>query len=265
MARSVVKTVLVIGDNYEDIIKKYSLDTKVDTYIKYKREDSSKRQKKHLNIIKEILNSDLVKLTENQKEIYEHLYQEIKEMDEFEYYLYYTQGCHYDEETGDALSEENPNAFYRAPQCYQKRFVQSNYQDEAPFSNPFKLKDGTKSYVAKFEDIDWSLNHMYNTKVYESAWEVIVEGREPENDIERQIYDSMSNRLSYFDNFTDKEDYVTHSCSFWTFGVATENEYVELDYTVSDKIWKKEFFNRFIKTIKGNPTLSIYEVRSLND
>jgi hypothetical protein len=75
----------------------------------------------------------------------------------------------------------------------------------------------------------------------------------------------MSNRLDYFMNFNNSDEYVKHSCSFWTYGVATEDKYEEVSFNVSDKEWVAKFYDKYIKNIKGNPLLSIYEVRSLND
>lgn len=265
MARSVFRTVLVIGDNHEEIIKKYSLDTIVEPYVRYKRNDAAKLQKQHLKFLESILTNPNFTMTERQKEMYKNLYLDFKEMDEFDYYLHITEGCKYDETTGDALSTENSNAHYRGEKCYQKRLIETNGQEEAPFSNPFKMKDGSKSYVAKYNDIDWNLNHMYGTEIYKRAWEMCVDDDEPKTEQEEQIKDNMSNRLDYFMNFNDVDEYVRHSCSFWCYGIATEDKYEEVTFKVSDKEWVAQFYDKYIKTIKGNPTLAIYEVRSLND
>lgn len=263
MSRSVIRTVLVIGDNHEEIIKKYSLDTKVDWYLKCRRNDAEKYRQKHLKLISDVLESKVLNITERQKEAYKELYLDIDEMDEFEYFEMYTQGCRYDEETSDAYTDENPDAHYKYEKCYNKRLLQTG--EEANFSNPFHLLDGSKAYIAKFEDIDWNREHMFNTKIYEAAWEMIVEGREPQNDVEKTIYDNMSNRVGYFNNFSSKEEYVGYSCSFWTYGVATEEKYEEVTYKVRDIEWVMDFYGKYIENIEGNPTLAIYEVRSLND
>ena len=42
MAKSVFRTVLVIGDNHEELIKKYSADTKVERHVKCKLDDAKK-------------------------------------------------------------------------------------------------------------------------------------------------------------------------------------------------------------------------------
>ena len=74
----------------------------------------------------------------------------------------------------------------------------------------------------------------------------------------------MQNRVSYFSNFADKNEYVKHSCSFWCYGVITQNgEYHELDYKVRDKDWVSGFYERFVKNLPDETTLAIYEVRNL--
>lgn len=49
------------------------------------------------------------------------------------------------------------------------------------------------------------------------------------------------------------------------YGVVTEDGYDEVTYQISDKDWVAKFYDKYIKPIKGNPLLTIYEVRSLND
>lgn len=265
MARSVFRTVLVIGDNHEEIIKKYSLDTIVKPYVRYKRDDAKRLQDKHILFIESLLTNPNFKMTERQKELYKNLYLSYKEMDEFDYYLELTEGCKYDEETGDAISTENPNAFYRNEKCYHKRLIQTNGEEEAPFSNPFKLKNGSKAYIARYDDIDWELNHLYGTELYERVWDLCVKKDSPVNEQETMIKNNMANRDEYFNNFANCDEYVKHSCSFWCYGIATEEKYEEVSFKVSDKEWVAQFYDKYIKTIKGNPTLAIYEVRSLND
>lgn len=56
----------------------------------------------------------------------------------------------------------------------------------------------------------------------------------------------------------------TRKCEM-IYGVATEEKYDEVSFKVSDKEWVAKFYDKYIKNIKGNPMLAIYEVRSLND
>ena len=82
MAQSGFKKILVIGDNHEEIIKKYSADTKVEKYIYMKRDDAEKNQRKYLKYLETLLNNKEIKLPEYQREVYQDLYMDIKEMDE---------------------------------------------------------------------------------------------------------------------------------------------------------------------------------------
>lgn len=265
MARSVFRTVLVIGDNPDELIKKYSADTKVEKYVKYHLDDAGKLRQSYLKLIETVMDSKSLNLSENQRENYKKLYLNVKEMDDFEYYQYITRGCLYNEENGDAYSEDNPDAHYRAERCYEDRL--KSYNEEGPFSNPFWLNDATKSYSARFNDICWERIHLFSPEVelYSRAWEIVVDGDEPKNEKEERIKENMNGKLGYFLNFKNKDEYVKHSCSFWCYGVINENGYNEVTYQISDKQWVSEFYDTYIKAIKGNPLLTIYEVRSLND
>lgn len=269
MSKIIFRTVMVVGDNADELIKKYDLDTKVDPYVKLKRSDASKAQKKHIKFIDSVLKSDEIVLTDKQREVYKELYLDIKEMDEAEYFEHITEGCTYDNETGDAMSTINPNAYYQHAINPQKRLDATN--EEHDFANPFILKpledeeEGEViSYIAKKSEIDWNRMHMYNTSVYERAWEICVDGDAPKNKQEMIIKNNMSERMDYFDNFDSKEDYVSHSCSFWCYGYLDKNGYKELDHTISDKEWVKTYYNRFVKPIKDDETISLYVVRAID-
>lgn len=265
MAKSVFRTVLVIGDNHEELIKKYSADTKVEKYVKYHLDDAEKLHNSYLKLIESVMDSKVLNLSENQRENYKKLYLTVKEMDDFEYYQYLTKGCMYDEETGDAYSEDNPEAHYRAERCYEQRL--RNHNEEGPFSNPFWLNDATRSYSAHFNDICWERIHLFEpeTEIYKRAWEIVVDGDEPKDEREERIKVNMEGKLGYFLNFKDKDEYVRHSCSFWCYGVINDDGYNEVTYQISDKDWVAKFYDTYIKPIKGNPLMTIYEVRSLND
>lgn len=253
----------MIGDDHEAIIKKYSLDTVVDRYVKYRRADAGALRGKFLRLLESILESKMLNISNAQRDNYGKLYQSIKEMTEEEYYEYLTRKCEVDEATGEAYSTENPNAHYKWERCFQNRLLK--HGEEGNFSNPFWLKDGTKSYSARFNDILWERNHMFGTDLYKRAWELVVDDSEPADEREERIKLNMKGKLGYFLNFDDVDEYVKHSCSFWCYGVATEDYYDEVSYQISDKRWVREFYDKYIAKLEGNPLLTIYEVRSLND
>ena len=228
MPKSVFRTVLVIGENHEELIKKYSADSKVEMYVKCRLDDAEKLHNRFLKLIESILDSKELTISESQRENYKKLYLTIKE-------------------------------------SYEDRL--RNTGEEGPFSNPFWLNDATKSYSARLKDICWERIHLYDKEmeIYDRAWEIVVNGDEPKNEKEERIKVNMTGKLGYFLSFKDKDEYIKHSCSFWCYGVVDENGYDEITYQVSDKQWVSEFYDKYIKPLKGNPLLTIYEVRSLND
>lgn len=266
---SVMRTMLVVSyedENPDEIAKLYSEELKVEPYVYLYRKDVKSRQNAHIALLETLLSTDDLKLTERQLEAYKDLYWSIKEMDEDDYMSYITEGhaFAYDED-GNAISTKNPNAHYQCAICYQ--FKLDKERGEAIFSDPFHLKDGTVAYRAKLNDIDWEREHCNKEacKLYEAAWELCVEDREPNNEQEKRIKDNMSNKLEYFRQFKDKEAYVKHSTSFFMYGIATSKEYHEVNFQISDIEWVATFYDKYIKTLKGNPTLSIYEIRLLVD
>lgn len=265
---SVMRTIIVVsydGENPDDIAHLYSDDITVEPYVFLTKEGAKKKRKLHLALLESLLSSSKdLNLSERQYESYKDLYWSIKDMSDEDYLLSITYGCTYDDE-GNAISTDNPNAHYKYPKCYQYKL--DNNQGEAEFSNPFHLKDGTVAYRAKLNDIDWEREHENKEarQLYEAAWELCVEDREPENEKEEKIKFRMSNRLEYFSQFKNKEEYVKHSTSFFMYGIASSKEYHEINYQISDIEWVATFYDKYIKTLKGNPTLSIYEIRLLED
>lgn len=266
MARITYRTILVIGDNHEEIVKKYSADTKVKKYIKMRLNDAEKERRSHIKLLEKMLTDKRVILTPSQYDIYKEMYLLFSQMDYFQYFREMTDGCEYNEITGDAYTTENPNAFYKYERCQQHRLDVTG--QEGDFSDPFPLKDGGISYSAHFNDIDWEKLHR-NPRTIElnkRVWELVVEDDEPQNDREEDLKNRMYERITYFENnFKTKEEYLNHSTSLWYWGVATDKKYEEVNYKISDMDWVVNFFDTYIKPLKKtNPLITIYEVHSLD-
>lgn len=255
------RTLLVIGDKHQEIAAKYSLDTKVDKYLRYKFDDANAL---HVQFLKDLENKiQAWEKTDKENPLYQYymdMYEESKKQDDFDFYQEFTIGCWYDEE-GNAWSTENQDAHYQYEKCYDKR-IRQDQRNEATFSNPFILKDGTKAYSALKGEIDWDKIHMVGTELYERTWEMCVEGDAPKNDTDELIYNNMSNRHDYFDNFKNKEEFVTHSCAFWTYGVATEDMYYCGEQSTALQ-WTTNFFKDYIEPLSDDTRLSIYEIKLL--
>lgn len=263
MAKSVMKTVLVISYENEDpheIAIKYSADMTVDPYVVMRRDEAGRKKKEFEELLENVIKSKELPLSEKSREYYKDLLYTVKEMTDEDYFLERTRDYEYDEE-GNAISTTNPNAHYKYPRCFQFRLDMTG--EEAEFSNPFHLKDSTLAYQAHVSEIDWERENGYNRRLYENAWDICVNGKEPLTEEEKLIKEKMANRTEYFAQFKDREQYVKHSTAFFTYGVATEEWYKEVDYSISDMDWVSGFYDRFIKNLEGDPLLSIYEVRSL--
>lgn len=265
MAKITYRTILVIGDNHKEIAAKYSADTKLEPYVVMKYCDAYNEKRKHLNLLEKVLSDKRLDLPSSYYDSLKEEYLFIKNISSSEYFDIMTKECSHDEKTNDAISTYNPNAYYKYERCQQHRLEVTG--EEGDFSDPFPLKDGTKSYSAHFNDIDWEKIHR-NPKVIElnkRVWELVVENDKPLNDHEEYLKKAMFERINYFlDNFKTKEEYLKHSTSLWYWGVATEEKYEEVDYKVSDMDWCVNFFDKYLKNLKAtNPLITIYETHSL--
>lgn len=251
MALSGYHTVLVVGDDYKEILYPYSLEKKVDKYIKYRRKDAGKLRKNTVSLYKAILDNGNLEGVSNEE--IKRLYFKYKNMSDFDYYKEITTGCIFDDDSLDAYSIENPDAKFSA---YVENFKNNH------FSLPFILNDGTETYQAKKGDIDWAKIHMYNTFPYERAWEMVVDGDEPNNEEEQMIYDNMKPRLEYFSNFNSEDEYVSYSCSFWEYAYVDKvNGWINLDYSISDIDWVNNFYEKYIVPLPDDAMLTIVEYR----
>ena len=259
--KQIFRTVLVIGDNPDDIIKKYSLDTKVEPYVCFKKSKASERKNNKIQLLKGCLELVDLSLSNEQKALIDEELISLQEMSDLEFFLSSTEGCTYDKETGDAYTTVNPYGFYRNERTPQKVFEKTG--DLSGFCNPFQLYDDYISYSAINNEIDWSLNHKHNANLYKRTWEIVVEGDKPKNKDEETIKKNMINRKKYFENFSNKEEYVDYSTSFWTYGVATEKTYNEVGMHLDEKEWITKFYETYIKDLPSDTLLTLYEVQGI--
>lgn len=259
--KQLFRTVLVIGNNPDEAIKKYSENTMVEKHLYLRKCDAGKKKQEKLLLYEQVL-EDGSFLNEEQKEAAKHVIESMRNRTDEEFFYLMTEGCTYDKETGDAYTERNTSAYYRNERSPQKTLEETG--EETGFCNPFKLKDGSISYSAKKGDIDWPLNHLANQQIYKDAWELVIEDREPRTRTEGRIKKNMANRTSYFNNFATMEEYVLHSTSFWTYGVVNEDGYNEVGMDGnSDKEWVKTFYDKYVKGLPDDTLLTIYEVQGV--
>lgn len=245
--RSRFFSIMVVGDNPEEIIKKYDLSLKVEPYVKYKYLDAGKYKTISIKALEKILSeADKISLPGTTKVALKERLTELKKLSDFEYYRSLTNGLFYDAE-GNALSEENPEGKWKT--CRPGKH----------FSLPLVLKDGTETYSAKAGDVDWEKMHNSNQEVYKAAWELIVEGRKPVGEEEETIAKAMEGKTAYFSKFKDKDTYVAYSTSYWNYAYVDKNGWKDVDMLGDETEWIKSFFDKFVKPLKPDDVVSIYE------
>lgn len=241
-------SVIVVGKNPQQLMEKYEIGKKVESYIKYRYNDAEKLKNNNISILSNICqNYKDFNLTKYQFDILTEKIKALKNMSPFEYYQTISYGCIYDE-NGDAWCDENPNGKWNA------------YQTGNHFSIPLITKDGKETMSALNKDIDWSKMHMANSQLYSLVWEMVKEGKEPSNDQEKQIYENMIDKDAYFSNFKDKNDYIIRNSAYWNYAYLDSNGWIDIDDGKgSDIEWINNFYSRFIEKIKPNDLVTIFE------
>lgn len=239
-------SVMVVGDNPDSILEKYSVDKEVEPYVKYKFSQAEKYRSKAIKVLEELLKKSSETLINPQIiSALEERLKSLKMLSSFDYYRQLTDGLYYDE-NGDALSSENPDGKWKTAHIGRN------------FSLPLILKNGKEVYTAKAYEVDWEKMHLCNQEVYRAAWEMVMEGREPKTNEEEVIYTSMKDKQTYFSNFPDKEAYVKYSTAYWNYAYVDEKGWVDVS-NENENEWINNFYDRFIENLDSNATVSIYE------
>lgn len=245
-------SLMVVGNNPQEIVKKYSSTFKVQPYVKYKYLDAKKYQSTAIKALTSIIdNADKIGLTPQVKESLSNRLKNLTVLSPFDYYRELTDGMYYDE-NGNALSEENPDTKYNTCRIGRN------------FCTPLKLKDGSESYSALAKDIDWEAMNAIDKENYEMAWELVVDKREPTTEKEKTIYDAMNDKAAYFANFKTKEEYVMYNTVYWNYAYADENGWIDIDDVGDEKKWVTEFYDRFIRNLNPNDLVSLFECSTNN-
>lgn len=242
-------SVMVIGDNHADIMKKYDKHLEVEPYVKFKYLDAEKYQKREITALEKMKQAfQDRKIDPHVSEWINSKLKHVKEISSFEYYKEITEGMYYDE-NGNALSEENKDGKYDTCRIGKH------------FSIPLKLKDGTETFSARNKDIDWESMHMCNSSVYEAAWELCVENREPENSQEETIKTKMGDKETYFSNFKNKEEYVNYNSAYWNYAFIDSSSWKDIDSETNgdSQKWINDFYDTFVATLNDDDLVTIYE------
>ena len=101
---------------------------------------------------------------------------------------------------------------------------------------------------------------LHGGEIYRRAWEMVMEGSEPVNDYEKQIYENMKARTAYFEKFGTKENYVLSNTAFWAYAFVTKTgNWLELEDDMDQFVWVGKFYESFIDPLPDDTLLTIYE------
>lgn len=128
------------------------------------------------------------------------------------------------------------------------------------FNNLLKLKDGSRWYVAKVGEIDFSNDH----EIYLEAkrfWELYIEGQEPINSQEEVTIVAYGSKEYYIKSYGTKENYADLESRFQTWAVITpdgkwhdNNIGIRQGFVLTTRLddyatWIKNYYTNFIEGI----------------
>lgn len=236
---------IVAGDNPDELMKDYDKNKKVEPYIVYKYEDAGKLRKSyidsykiHLKNAKEEFEIDYIKDTID----------ELENMSDDDFFYEISDGLEIDENNGNAISS------------YNKEGKWSYYKLGKILSLPFLTKDGKEVFQARKCEIDWDKIHLNGGEIYSRAWEMVIDGSEPKDEYEKQIYENMKDKTSYFQKFETKENYIISNTAFWGYAFLSEiTGWQDASDAEDQFVWMKTFYDLFIKNLKDDTLLTIFE------
>lgn len=239
---------MCVGEMPTELMSKYDINFKQPQYVKYRYLDASKYQRSAINVQKKLLEEfDKIGLDASLKITIQDRMKAIEKMSSFEYYKNLTEGMFYNE-NGDALTDENKEGKWATCRIGKH------------FALPLRLFDGHESYQATNKDVDWSLMHLANQEPYKAAWKMVMEDKAPETEEEVTIYKSMKDKVAYFSNFKNEEEYVDYSTAYWNYAYVDENQgWVDLRSAPNEMEWITSFYSRFVVPLQENVKITIFE------
>lgn len=241
-------TLIIAGDNPEELIKQYDKGLEIGKTTVYRFKDAKKLHEQYIKCY-EITLANIDKSMKDEIKSCKKRLKEIKAMDDIAFYAELTMGYDIDDETGDAYTTEN--VFGKYDSCKLGKDL----------SVPLIDKDGNETFSELKKNIDWSKIHMNNRYTYEVVWDMCMDGREPENDEEKALYENMKNRKAYFEYYGDKESYVVSNVAFsGSAFLSEETGWVEIAENESLPKWIAKFYDKYIDRLSDDTRISVYEV-----
>lgn len=241
---------VVAGDNPNEILLEYDKTNVKAPYVKYRFKDAKMLQQKYIEFYEGLLKNLSETNDTLDLEMIKNTIEDLKEMSETEFYHDLISDLDFDEKTGDAYTTENENGKF------------SFCQLGKIYSIPFLTKDGREVFQARKSEIDWGRMHLSGGDIYARAWEMVMEESKPETDYEALIYDNMKDKVTYFEKFETKENYVISNTAFWGYAFVSESKgWMDASEVESQFVWMNNFYDLFIKNLPEDTLLSIYECK----
>lgn len=238
-------TTIVVGNNPDELLKKYDLTKKVEPYVVYYFDRVQEYYDRHIRAYTNLVNDK--NIPEIYREDYRLELERVKSLTPLDLYVELTEDFEIDENTGNAMCTINPEGKYHICRIGKE------------MSLPLITLNGDAVFQAKKKDVDWSIVHLGNTEVYSTIWDMVMNGLAPSSEQEKTWYENMKNRTDYFNEMGTKERYIKHNTAFWGYAFVDENGWVEMDDTIDPCDWVGDFYDRFIANLDENSLISVYE------
>lgn len=239
---------VVAGENPDKLVALYDKALKVEPYVIFKYSDRNEVQRLYINDCENQLKYN-TKLRDIDREDLEDRIAIAKDTSPEDFYNDYTFDYQHDEETGDALTDENPDG----------KWVTCN--PGQLYSTPFITKDGRTVFSARKCEIDWNKIHLFGKDIHEDTWDLVIENREPITERDQCIKKNMMPYKEMLEDIGSKELYATSHTAFWAYAFLSEDKgWCELGDNENQYEWMAGYYERFIKLLPKTTLLTIYEI-----
>ena len=241
---------IVASNNPKELMDEYSKNKDIEPRLIYRYSDIPKIKKAYINEYEKALKEAIRTKSEYVKAI-EGIIEDLKEISDDDYYDELLNNNPYfypNEENGDIMTKKNIDGKF------------SHYQLGKNFSIPFITNDNKEVFQCLKKDINWNIVHLSGGYAYERVWEMVMENSKPINQDEKVLYDNMFDKVEYFKKFETKENYVISNTAFWGYAFLSDTTgWIEITDNEDQFEWMKNFYNVFIKNLKDDTLLTIYE------
>lgn len=241
-----VYSVLVVGNNPNDLISEYDLNIDVEPYILYEYDNMAKLRQNKIIFYEELKRN--INTSKGLIETINLTIKALREMSDLEHFKEAGKDYGFDGD-GNIISTENINGKWYTCEKGGKYF-----------SEVLKNKKGEWVTSELMGNIDWSEIHRNKDRVemFSRTWDLCVDEIPIETDKDKKIYENMKDYVNYFKGFNDKSEYVNYSTSFFTNAVLSNNKWLDMEYSDSMD-WVINFHDRYISNIKKDEIVTIFQ------